>query len=156
MARTIRWSRGWGFHLRESDPELITAGRLTTTFPAVHRDHDGRPDRGSPMQYRAASPSEPGPIFTGRRVLDEHGLRLGTITDVVYSNGGFSPEHLVVDPGPLRRARYVPVAGACQTVTGDIVVPWDRDWFQLAPVAVARPALTAAQRRALDAHYARR
>jgi len=108
------------------------------------------------MQYRATSPSEPGPIFTGRRVLDEHGLRLGTITDVVYSTSGHTPEHLVVDPGPLRRARFVPVAGACQTVAGDIVVPWDRDWFRLAPVAGVRPVLTAAQRRALHAHYARR
>jgi len=56
----------------------------------------------------------------------------------------------------LRRAHYVPVAGACETVTGDIVVPWDRDWFRLAPTASARPALTTVRRRELEAHYVRR
>jgi hypothetical protein len=99
---------------------------------------------------------ELGPIFTGRRVLDEHGLSLGTITDVVYGDDPYDPEYLIVDPGLLRRSHYVPAAGACQTLGGEIVVPWDRDWFQLAPRAKAGPVLTRRQRHELEAHYARR
>lgn len=107
------------------------------------------------MQYRTHRDDELGPIFTGRRVLDEHGLPLGSITDVVYADGEYEPEYLVVDPGPLRRAHYVPAAGASQTPEGEIVVPWDRDWFKLAPKASTRPVITDTDRRALEVHYAR-
>lgn len=107
------------------------------------------------MQYRTQRDDEPGPIFTGRRVLDEHRLPLGSISDVVYAPGRHDPEYLVVDPGLLRRAHYVPAAGALQTAVGDIVVPWDRDWFRLAPTASSRPTLSAAERRALEVHYSR-
>jgi hypothetical protein len=95
-----------------------------------------------------------GPIYTGRRVLDEHGLRLGSIVDVVFAPGEYAPEYLIVDPGVLRRARCVPADGACQTADGDIVVSWDRDWFRLAPRASGRPTLTPRERDALRAHYA--
>lgn len=108
------------------------------------------------MQYRTRRDDEPGPIFTGRKVLDEHGLPLGSITDVVYASGEFDPEYFVVAPGLLRWSHYVPAAGACQTVDGDIVVPWDRDWFRLAPKASSRPVLTAGGRRELEVHYSRR
>ena len=108
------------------------------------------------MQYRSHRDDEPGPIYTGRRVLDEHGLPLGSITDVIYAPGEYEPEYLIVDPGPLRRAHYVPAAGACQTADGEIVVPWDRDWFRLAPKASARPTLSPSDRRALEVHYTRR
>jgi hypothetical protein len=107
------------------------------------------------LQYRTTDVGEPGPIYTGRRVLDEHGLPLGTVTDVIYPPGECDPEYLIVDPGVLRRAHYVPAAGACQTARGEIVVPWDRDWFRLAPTATARPVLSATRRRELAAHYAR-
>lgn len=106
------------------------------------------------MQYRT-DPSDLGPILTGRRVLDEHGLRLGTVTDVIYPPGEHDPEYLVVDPGVLRRAHYVPAAGACHTARGEIIVPWDRDWFRLAPTATSRPVLSSGRRREVAAHYAR-
>lgn len=108
------------------------------------------------MQYRTQRDDEPGPIFTGRRVLDEHRLPLGSITDVLYAPGEFEPEYFVVDPGLLRRAHYVPAAGACQTPGGQIVVPWDRDWFRLAPTASGRPVLSNTDRRAVEIHYSRR
>lgn len=101
-------------------------------------------------------PNELGPIYTGRRVLDVHGLQLGTITQVVYGDDPYEPEYLVVDPGLLRRPHYVPVAGACQTPDGEIVVSWDRDWFRLAPKASSRPFLTRSQAIAVANHYARR
>lgn len=107
------------------------------------------------MQYRTHRGDEPGPIFTGRRVLDAHGLPLGSVTDVVYAPGEHDPEYLVVDPGLLRRAHCVPTAGACQTATGEIVVAWDRDWFRLAPKASGRTVLSQSDRRALQTHYSR-
>ncbi|MEQ8439589.1 MAG: PRC-barrel domain-containing protein [Ilumatobacter fluminis] len=108
------------------------------------------------MQYRTTDSSDLGPIYTGRKVFDAHGLALGTITDVVYADGEYEPQYLVVDPGMLRRSHYVPTAGAAQTDTGDIVVAWDREWFRLSPPASGRPVLTGRQRRDLAVHYAAR
>lgn len=93
--------------------------------------------------------------FTGRQVIDEHGLALGTVADVVYDVHTQRPEYLVVNPGPLRRAHYVPVDGAMETPDGTIVVPWDRDWFKLAPAANGNPMLRPKERRELETHYAR-
>ena len=108
------------------------------------------------MQYRTTDTDELGPIYTGRRVLDVHGLALGTVTDVVYDDDAYDPVYLVVDPGVLRRAHYVPAAGACQTASGEIVVAWDRDWFRLSPHATGRPVLTPRRRRDVASHYATR
>ncbi len=105
------------------------------------------------MQYRPHDDHPLDAILTGRVVLDEYGIRLGTVTDVVFAPEAHAPDYLVVAPGPFRRARYVPTDGACQTPQGDIIVPWDRDWFRLAPTAVGRPQLTDIDRRRLRAHY---
>lgn len=93
--------------------------------------------------------------YTGRRVIDEHGLVLGVVADVVYDTHTQRPEYLIVKPGPLRRSHYVPVDGALETADGTIVVPWDKDWFQLAPSANAHPRLREHDRRELESHYAR-
>ena len=108
------------------------------------------------MLYRSHRPGEIGPVIAGRVVLDEHGLRLGSVTGLVYRGDGRVPEFLVVNPGPLRRSRYVPVAGACQTPDGEIVVPWDRDWFRLAPGPSGGRRVSAERRTAIAVHYARR
>lgn len=108
------------------------------------------------MQYRRRDDHSLDAILTGRIVLDEYGIRLGTVTDVVFAPDAHSPDYLIVDPGPLRRARYVPTLGACQTPQGAIIVPWDRDWFRLAPVAGGRPLLRDDERRRLRAHYTSR
>lgn len=93
--------------------------------------------------------------YTGRTVIDEHGLVLGVVSDVVYDAYTQRPEYLVVNPGALRRSHYVPVDGALETGDGTIVVPWDKDWFKLAPAAHGHPNLRANARRELEAHYAR-
>ena len=108
------------------------------------------------MQYRTTETNHLGPIYTGRRVFDAHGLALGTITDVVYADNQYEPHYLIVDPGVLRRSHYVPTAGAAQTDRGDIVVAWDREWFRLSPPASGRPVLTERQQRDLAIHYAAR
>ena len=91
--------------------------------------------------------------FTGRSVLDEHGLSLGSITDVVYDDRGIDPEYLVVDPGLFRAAHYVPVDGAYETSDGKIVVAWDKFWFKQAPKAPADHILTPVDRHELEIHY---
>lgn len=105
------------------------------------------------MQYRRSDDHPLDAILTGRVVLDEYGVRLGTVADVVFGSDAHAPEYLIVDPGPLRRSRYVPTQGACHTPQGEIIVPWDRDWFRLAPAAAGRPTLTEADRRRLRSHY---
>jgi sporulation protein YlmC with PRC-barrel domain len=105
------------------------------------------------MHYRRRDDHHLDAILTGRVVLDEYGVRLGTVADVVFEPDAHVPDYLVVDPGPLRRARYVPTSGACQTPRGDIIVPWDRDWFRLAPAAGGRPRLSDDDRQRLRAHY---
>ena len=70
----------------------------------------------------------------GHEVLDEHGIHLGTVTDIVEDPEGHA-EFLVVDPGILRPAHYVPIAGSYHTSEGQIVVPWDKHWVKTAPRA---------------------
>ena len=108
------------------------------------------------MQYRRPGSNDLGPIYTGRRVFDAHGLTLGTVTDVVYADGEYEPQYLVVDPGMLRRSHYVPTAGAARTDDGDIVVAWDREWVRLSPPASGRPTLSGRRRHDLAVHYAAR
>jgi len=93
--------------------------------------------------------------YTGRKVIDEHGLVLGVVSDVVYDAHTQRPEYLVVNPGPLRRSHYVPVHGAVEAADRTIVVPWDKDWFRLAPAATNHGTIRARERRELEAHYAR-
>jgi sporulation protein YlmC with PRC-barrel domain len=93
--------------------------------------------------------------YTGRRVIDAHGLPLGSVADVVYDGRTQRPEYLVVNPGPLRRSHYVPVDGAMEAADGTIVVPWDKDWFRLAPKASGNLTLERRDRRELETHYRR-
>jgi sporulation protein YlmC with PRC-barrel domain len=107
------------------------------------------------MEFPAIDGAEQhGPAFTGRTAIDEHGEQLGEIADVVFDQQHGRPEYLVVKPGAFRKAHYVPVEGAYETVDGDIVVPWDRHWFKLAPAADRSHALTNIERHELEAHYA--
>ncbi len=91
--------------------------------------------------------------YIGHEVLDERGLHLGHVTEVVYDTDDGDPELLVVDPGPLRPAHYVPVVGSYHTVAGQIVVPWDKHWVKAATKASGDHVLTLADRQELAQHY---
>lgn len=100
-------------------------------------------------------PGAPGDIsYTGHAVLDEHGIPIGSVTDVVYDRHGFAPEYLVVDPGIFRAAHYVPVEGCYLTNDDRLVVPWDRHWVKSGPKATGDHVLTSIDRRSLEVHYA--
>ena len=92
-------------------------------------------------------------VYTGRPVLDERGIALGSISDVVYDDGG-RPEYLVVDPGIFRSSHYVPVQGSHATAHGEVVVPWDKFWFKQAPKASGQHLLSTLDRHMLEVHYA--
>lgn len=98
------------------------------------------------------------PTFSGHEVLDDQNQYVGKVTDVIYEeNAGEiagAPTWLVVDPGVLRPAHYVPTAGAYRTAEGAIVVPWDKEWIKSATKATRDHILTDEQREELKSHYA--
>ncbi|HUF98077.1 MAG TPA: PRC-barrel domain-containing protein [Ilumatobacter sp.] len=102
--------------------------------------------------------------YTGHEVIDERGERIGEITDVIYDDPtnevigdplmAPQPRWLVVDPGLLRAAHYVPVAGSYRAVDGAIVIPWDKDWIKSAPKARGDHLLSTVDLQDLAQHYA--
>jgi len=99
-------------------------------------------------------------VYSGHHVIDERGDKVGTVIDVIYDdpisldpNETPTPTWLVVDPGVLRPAHYVPVAGSYRSENGDIVVPWDRSWIKSAPKAAGAHIVTDDLRRDLVTHY---
>ena len=100
------------------------------------------------------------PTYTGHHVLDEHGNEIGRVVDVIYTDpttsddGSMTPNWLVVDPGLLRAAHYVPIDGSYVTGTGQVVVPWEKRWVKSAPKASGDHLLTDAQVAELEQHYA--
>lgn len=91
--------------------------------------------------------------FIGHEVLDEHGLHLGLVTDIVDSPEDGHAEFLVVDPGLLRPAHYVPIAGSYHTDRGRVVIPWDKHWVKTASRATGDHLPTGLDRQQLLRHY---
>lgn len=107
--------------------------------------------------------SHEGAVYTGHLVIDELGTNIGKVTDVVYDEQsdqsagdavGRLPDWLVVDPGMLRAAHYMPVAGSYRTADGTIVAPWDKDRVKSAVKASTDHIITREQREQLLHHYA--
>lgn len=104
-------------------------------------------------------------VYTGHDVVDEQAARIGKVVDVIYDDAtdlppaldpgpaGREPSWLVVDPGPLRAAHYLPVAASYRTADGTIVTPWDRAWVRAAARAGKDHVVTREQREELLAHY---
>ena len=112
------------------------------------------------------STAHEGTVYTGHDVIDEQGNHVGRVTDVIYDDvevsaevgaevgAGRRPTWLVVDPGLLRAAHYMPVAGSYRTPDGTIVTPWDKNWVKSAAKALNDHILTRDQRDELLSHYA--
>ena len=107
-----------------------------------------------------AYPARPEPrnreehLFEGRRVVDERGAAVGTVTGVVREDGRGEPEWLIVDSRWRRSERYVPVAGSWPSSNGDLVIPFDRSWVAAAPrTRAGRADVDHRLRRRLAAHY---
>ena len=100
------------------------------------------------------------PEFVGHPGIDEHDHQIGTVVDVAYDDSSSgagavseSPTWLVVDPGMLRAAHWLPVAGTYRSASGSIVVPWDRDIIKHSPKATDDHRMTPALERQLTEHY---
>jgi hypothetical protein len=91
---------------------------------------------------------------TGHTALDEHGTKVGTVTDVLFDREG-EAKWAVVDPGPLRRNHYAPLEGAYETVSGDVILPVDVETVKHAPIAGRDHILTPELEDELVSHYGR-
>ena len=89
---------------------------------------------------------------TGHAALDEHGTKVGTITDVLFDREG-EARWAVVDPGPLRKAHYAPLDGAYSTDEGDVILPVDTITVKQAPVAGRNHILTSELEAELEDYY---
>ena len=90
--------------------------------------------------------------YRGHDVVDPDRRLIGTISDVVYDDGG-EPEWAVVDLGLLRSAHYLPVAAGYMTEEGEFVVPFDKRMVKAAPRADRRHVIDAAVHGELLRHY---
>ena len=90
--------------------------------------------------------------LTGHAVLDDHHQKVGTVSDVLYDERG-SARWAVIDPGPLRSEKYVPVEGAYVTEGGDMVIPYGKDQVKHAPKAGRDHVLDSHTEMELEDHY---
>lgn len=89
---------------------------------------------------------------TGHEARDEHGVKLGTVTDVLFDTEG-TPRWAVVDPGLLHRPHYAPLEGAYQTEEGNVVLAVDNATVKHAPLAPRDHVLTPEIEAKLVEHY---
>jgi hypothetical protein len=85
-------------------------------------------------------------------VVDPTHRLIGTISDVVYDEGG-TPQWAVVDLGLLRSSHYLPVAAGYLSQSGEFVVPYDKKVVKTAPKADRGHVVDATVVRELERHY---
>ena len=90
--------------------------------------------------------------LTGHEVLDDHHTKVGTVSDVLYDESG-EAKWAVVDPGPLRAEKFVPVEGAYVTESGEMVIPYNKDQVKHAPKAPRDHVLDSRTESVLEEHY---
>ena len=90
--------------------------------------------------------------LTGHAVLDDHHMKVGTVSDVVYDDAG-TPRWAVVNPGPLRSEKFVPVEGAYMTESGELVIPYGKEQVKHAPKAPRDHILDSRTQVVLEDHY---
>jgi hypothetical protein len=105
------------------------------------------PDDVPPM------PGAESATFTGQDVVDETGDKLGTVADVISDPSTLQPRWLVVDTGRFKASHYVPVDVAARTMSGDVVVPFNREALKRAPKAGRDHVLTSDDERQLREYY---
>ena len=110
-----------------------------STFPD-DPNQDAQPPHGEPTN------------LTGHAVLDDHHQKIGTVSDVLYDDSG-EARWAVVDPGPLRSEKFVPVEGAYVTEGGDMVIPYAKEQVKQAPKAGRDHVLDARTEVELEDHY---
>jgi sporulation protein YlmC with PRC-barrel domain len=93
--------------------------------------------------------------FRGHDVVDENGVAVGKITDIVYDHLTEQPRWGVVATGLLKAAHYVPlVAKTYMSESGAVVVPYDKHTILHSPKAARDHVLSPMKERELEHHYA--
>ena len=90
--------------------------------------------------------------LTGHEVVDEHHHKVGTVSDVIYDDDG-EARWAVVDPGPLRSEKYVPVEGSYMTEDGEVVIPYTKDVVKSAAKARRDHIVDPVTAHELEEHY---
>ena len=99
-----------------------------------------------------AAPSGQPTNLTGHAVLDDHHHKVGTVSDVLYDDRG-EARWAVVDPGPMRAEKFVPVEGAYLTESGEMVIPYAKEQVKHAPKAPRDHVLDSSTEFELERHY---
>ena len=102
--------------------------------------------------FREGTHGDPVGALTGHPVLDDHHEKVGTVKDVVYDESG-TPRWAVVDPGPLRSMKFVPVEGSYMTESGEMVIPYGKEQVKQAPKAPRDHVLDSRTEHVLEDHY---
>jgi hypothetical protein len=92
------------------------------------------------------------PNLTGHAVLDDRHEKVGTVRDVLYDDAG-TAKWAVVDPGPLRSSKFVPIEGSYMAESGELVIPYAKDQVKNAPKARRDHILDSATESELLEHY---
>jgi hypothetical protein len=90
--------------------------------------------------------------LTGHVVVDDHHEKVGTVSDVLYDDGG-EPRWAVVDPGVMRPEKFVPVEGSYVTDDGEMVIPYGKDQVKHSPKAPRDHVLDSRTEFVLEEHY---
>jgi PRC-barrel domain len=90
--------------------------------------------------------------ITGHAVLDDQHTKVGTVSDVVYDESGL-PRWAVVNPGPLRSEKFVPVEGSYLTESGEMVIPYAKEQVRHSPKAPRDHIVDARIEHRLEDHY---
>lgn len=109
------------------------------------------PTPGEAERDPESTPGTP-PNLTGHAVVDDRHQKVGTVSDVLYDETG-SARWAVIDPGPLRSEKFVPVEGAYITETGEVVIPYGKDQVKHAPKAGRDHVLDSQTEMELEDHY---
>lgn len=91
--------------------------------------------------------------YRGHAVIDEHGIKVGKITDVLYDDRTLAPRWMIVDLGVFAAQHYVPLNDAYQSEDGRLVIPFDKKTVKAAPRASKDHILTRAVEEQLVQHY---
>ena len=91
--------------------------------------------------------------YKGHSVIDEHGIKVGKITDVLYDDKTLTPRWMIVDLGVFAAQHYVPLNDAYQSEDGRLVIPFDKKTVKNAPRAGKDHILTRAVEEQLLQHY---
>ena len=91
--------------------------------------------------------------YKGHSVIDEHGMKVGKITDVLYDDKTLTPRWMIVDLGVFAAQHYVPLNAAYQSEDGRLVIPFDKKTVKSAPRAGKDHILTRAVEEQLLQHY---